>query len=224
MFSDPAAVARYAEGPVRLVPGLHDLQKMTGLLLAERAGPQAKLLILGAGGGLELKVFAQTYPEWTFVGIDPSAEMLALATKTVVDFAARVDLHQGYIDSAPDGPFDGATCLLTLHFVPRDERINTLKQLYKRLKPGAPLVIAHHSFPQAEEQKNLWLGRFAAFAMSNGIAPEMAQNAATGIAAQLPVVSPDQDEADLRAAGFADVNLFYAAFSFRGWVAYAPEP
>ena len=95
MFSDPAAVARYADGPVRLVPGFHDLQKMTGLLLAERAGPQAKLLILGAGGGLELKVFAQTYPEWTFVGIDPSAEMLALATKTVGDFTVRIDLHQG---------------------------------------------------------------------------------------------------------------------------------
>ena len=36
----------------------------------------------------------------------------------------------------------------------------------------------------------------------------------------LPVLSPEQDEALLRDAGFADVALFYAGFTFRGWVAY----
>ena len=30
-FSDPEAVARYAEGPVRLVPGFHDLQRMAAM-------------------------------------------------------------------------------------------------------------------------------------------------------------------------------------------------
>ncbi|MFN7134211.1 MAG: methyltransferase, partial [Myxococcales bacterium] len=78
-FSDPHAVARYAEGPPRLVPGFADLQRMTRLLLAERAPPDARVLILGAGGGLELKAFAEAHPAWTFDGIDPSAEMLTLA-------------------------------------------------------------------------------------------------------------------------------------------------
>jgi hypothetical protein len=36
-----------------------------------------------------------------------------------------------------------------------------------------------------------------------------------------PALSPEEDEASLRAAGFSDVRLFYAAFTFRGWVAYA---
>ncbi|WP_434803260.1 class I SAM-dependent methyltransferase [Paracidovorax avenae] len=58
-------------------------------------------------------------------------------------------LHEGYIDSAPEGPFDGATCLLTLHFLPTAERLRTLQQLRARLKPGAPLVVAHHSFDRA---------------------------------------------------------------------------
>jgi tRNA (cmo5U34)-methyltransferase len=38
----------------------------------------------------------------------------------------------------------------------------------------------------------------------------------------LPLLSPDEEEALLREAGFRDVQLFYAAFSFRGWVATAP--
>jgi len=37
----------------------------------------------------------------------------------------------------------------------------------------------------------------------------------------LPALSPEQDVELLRAAGFPVVELFYAAFSFRGWVAYA---
>nr|WP_218279986.1 hypothetical protein [Verrucomicrobium spinosum] len=35
-FSDPKAVADYAEKPARLVPGFASLQRMTSLLLAER--------------------------------------------------------------------------------------------------------------------------------------------------------------------------------------------
>jgi len=58
-FSDPEAVARYAEGPPRFVPGFADLHRMAALLLAERAPEDARVLVLGAGGGLELKAFAE---------------------------------------------------------------------------------------------------------------------------------------------------------------------
>lgn len=77
-FNDPQAVARYAEGPPRMVPGYYSLQRMAMLLLAERVQSDANVLILGAGGGLELKAFAEAQPGWSFDGIDPSAEMLKL--------------------------------------------------------------------------------------------------------------------------------------------------
>jgi tRNA (cmo5U34)-methyltransferase len=50
-FSAPDAVARYADGPPRLVPGFADLQRMIRLLLAERAPADARVLVLGAGCG-----------------------------------------------------------------------------------------------------------------------------------------------------------------------------
>jgi len=37
----------------------------------------------------------------------------------------------------------------------------------------------------------------------------------------LNILTPEQDAAILREAGFSDVSLFYADFTFRGWVAYA---
>ncbi|VVM43850.1 Carboxy-S-adenosyl-L-methionine synthase [Pseudomonas fluorescens] len=221
-FSDPDAVANYAERPVKQVPGFQALQTMATLLLAERAPTDARVLVLGAGGGLELKVFAQARPDWRFVGVDPSAPMLALARQTLGALETRVDLHEGYIDDAPDGPFDGATCLLTLHFLTVEQRLHTLKQLLLRLKPGARLVVAHHSFPQTRAEKNRWLKRYAAFAVASGIRPADAEQAITAMDSRLALLPPEQDEALLSQAGFSDVELFYAAFTFKGWVACRP--
>lgn len=218
-FSDPQAVARYAENPPRMVPGYADMQRMAMLLLAERAPDDAKVLVLGAGGGLEIKVFAEAQPGWTFVGIDPSAPMLDLARLTLGELSARALLHQGFIDSAPAGPFDAAACILTLHFIERQERLRTLEEVRRRLKPGAPFVVAHYSIPQGE--LDLWMSRFAAFAISSGIERSQAEKARSGVAERLPILSPEDDQQLLREAGFSGISLFYMGFTFRGWVAYA---
>src|SRR3546814_11230929 len=65
-FKDPEAVARYTEGPRRFVPGLDGLHRMTGLLLAERVPENADILVLGAGGGSEMKAMAEAHPGWRF--------------------------------------------------------------------------------------------------------------------------------------------------------------
>lgn len=220
-FSDPQAVARYAEGPPRNVPGYHALLDMTAILLAERAPLDARILVLGAGGGLELKALAQAHPDWRFDGVDPSAAMLDLARQTLGPLAARACLHQGFVDAAPAGPFDGATCLLTLHFVGLEERRRIAAELRRRLQPGAPLVVAHFSFPQGGGERARWLSRYAAFVRARGVAAERVGQACAAIDAQLTILTPAQDEALLREAGFPQVELFYAGLAFRGWVAYA---
>lgn len=220
-FSDPAAVAAYADGPPRMVPGFADMQRMCLLLLAENAPADARILVLGAGGGLELEVFANAQPQWQFDGVDPSAEMLQLAQTRLHAHSQRVRLHQGTIDVAPEGPFDAACCLLTLHFLEREERRRTLSQVRRRLKPGAPFVAAHFSFPQDAGVRERWLARCTAFAMSSGVDPEKARAREKGLGALLPILSPQDDEALLREAGFSGIELFYAAFGFRGWVATA---
>lgn len=203
-----------------MVPGLRDLHKMAGLLLAERIGAKGRILVLGAGGGMELTAFANAYPGWHFDGVDPSAKMLALAERTLGSNVDRVQFHEGAIDIAPEGSFDGATCLLTLHFLEREERRRTLMEVRRRLKPGAPFVVAHHTFAQDPAEKERWLRRFAAYAAGSGMPLEQASNAAARIGTRLPAMSPQEDEALLREAGFKAVELFYAALTFRGWVAY----
>jgi tRNA (cmo5U34)-methyltransferase len=220
-FSDPEAVKHYTEGPRRFVPGFADLHRMIGILLAERAAPDAQVLVLGAGGGLELRALAETEPGWRFVGVDPAAAMLKLAEQTLGPLSARVQLQQGYIDDAPDGPFDAATCLLTLHFLGVDERRRTAKEIHRRLKPGAPFVAAHSSFPQEGDKRTQWLSRYAAYAIASGADPNQANNARAAVDANLSLFSPEQDTQILLDAGFRSAELFYAAFTWRGWIAYA---
>lgn len=219
-FSDPDTAARYIEGPLRFVPGLGALHRMTGLLLAERAPANARVLVLGAGGGVELRSLASNQRQWTFVGVDPAAAMLRLAERTVGPHMDRVELIEGYIDDAPAGPFDAATCLLTLHFLPEPERERTVRQIHARLRPGAPFVAAHMSFPQGAGRDE-WLDRYAGYAAASGIDPKVAHGARAAVAANLNSFDPDRDEDVMRSAGFSDVSLFYAAFTWRGWVAYA---
>ena len=220
-FNDPDAVARYAEGPPRQVPGFIALQTMAGLLLAERVPADGHVLVLGAGGGLELQAFSRMQPSWHMLGVDPSAAMLQLAARTLQGETARIRLQEGLIDDVTDVAFDGASCLLTLHFLPAAERLHTLRQLHLRLKAQAPLVVAHHSFPQDPAGKARWLQRYAAFAAASGVPVADARRAADAISQRLPTLSPEQDAALLRQAGFEDVELFHAGFTFRGWVAYA---
>ncbi|MCO5145278.1 MAG: class I SAM-dependent methyltransferase [Aquamicrobium sp.] len=214
-----AAHARsYAEGPPRQVPGFADLHRMTSLLLAERVPSHGRVLVLGAGGGLELKALADAHPHWTFDGVDPSADMLEAAERVAGSHSARMRLHHGYIDAAPEGPFDGGVCLLTLHFVPRDQRLETLREVRRRLAPDAPFVVAHISVPRTEPQRSTWIARHVAFA---GTDPANAENAMRAIATKLSILSPEEDEAMLREAGFSGVSLFYAGLTFRGWTGYA---
>jgi tRNA (cmo5U34)-methyltransferase len=216
-FANPSAISNYADETPRRVPGLADLHRMTMLLLAEHAPDAAHILVVGAGGGMETKSLADAQPSWRFTGVDPSPAMLDLARRTLSPVADRVELLEGTVNQAPPGPFDGATCILTLHHIERDERLRTLRDIRRRLRPGARLVVAGHSAPGPDPER--WMTRSVAFADRTGVDWAKSSETARMLTEHLPLLTPAQEQDLLREAGFSDVALFYAAFSFRGWVA-----
>lgn len=130
-------------------------------------------------------------------------------------------LVNGYIEALPETEFDGAICLLTLHFLSFEEWLHTLRELNRRLKPGAPIVIAHHRAPDDADEKLSWFRRWAAFISANGIPEDSPHGRANRIASQLSTLSPECEADLLQKAGFEQPSLFYAALTFRGWVVYA---
>jgi tRNA (cmo5U34)-methyltransferase len=222
IFKNAEHAARYAEGPRRFVPGFDGLHRIMLQVLRERMPKDGKVLVLGAGGGLEILTMAQAEHEWTFCGVDPSAEMLAAARLTLGDAASRVDWIEGLIFDAPRTLFDGGTCMLTLHFVPDDgAKLDTLKAMRARLKPGAPFVIAHMAIDKNATDADLQFERYARYSEDSGTDPEMVARARTHVKAMLHSVGPGRDEALLKEAGFTGVELVFAGLVWRGWVGYA---
>ena len=215
-FSDPGLVARYAGDTPKRVPGFADLHRMAQILLAEQAGEAAHLLVVGAGGGLELAAFAAARPNWRFTGVDPSQPMLDLAQQVSQPFEDRIALICGSAGDAPPGPFDGASCFLVLHFLTRAGRLALLREIRARLRPGAALVVAHHTAPGEAAP---WLTRSLAFAAGSAGDPAQLAETARMMETALTLLSPEEEEAMLREAGFHAPALFYAGLSFRGWVA-----
>jgi tRNA (cmo5U34)-methyltransferase len=194
---------------------------MISLLLAEVTPQGGRVLVLGAGGGQEIKALADAHAGWSFDGVDPSADMLQLAKKVIAAHENRVRLFEGYIEDAPLAPYDAATAILTFHFIAEQQRLETLVQICKRLKTGAPFIAVHLSFPQSEPERSKWIARHVAYGLANGTDPAKVESARQAIGTRLSILSPDEDVAMMQEAGFSNVSLFYAGLSIKGWVAYA---
>ena len=224
-YADEAFAARYAaDGPAQFVPGYHVMHQMAAQLIAESVPGKAEILVLGAGGGLEIASFAQAMPAWQFVGIDPSSEMLAQARATVERVSAtdRVAWVEGYISDAPERPFDAATCLLTLHFM-RDngEKLVALERIRARLKPGAPFILVDLCMDPGAVDFDFRRGRYSRFALDSGAAKDDVERTHERLKTVLNTVSAGRNEALLSEAGFSGLEIFYAGLSWRGWVARA---
>jgi len=222
-FDDRDFARHYVEdGPARFVPGYDVMHRMAAQLIAERAGAHADILVLGAGGGLETRAFAGLQPGWTFCGVDPSAEMLEVGRTVCATVADRVRWTQGFVPDAPEGPFDGAACLLTLHFLTDDgAKLEALQAIRRRLKPGSVFILVDLCLDRTAAGYDALRDRYARFALASGADAGDVDETRDRLQSVLHTVPPERNEALLVEAGFQNIDLFYAGLSWRGWMAYA---
>ena len=214
----------YEQAPRWFVPGYDASHAMAAVLLRDRIGERGRILVVGAGGGVELSVFARECRGWTFTGVDPSVEMLRQA-KTKVEAAgaaARVSWVQGGVENSPREPFDAATAFLCLNFVPDDgRRLGTLREIHARLRPGAPFLMINGCTDKNSARFEEDLRIYQAFARRNGAPAEMVEGAVRMQRESLYSVPPEREEALLAEAGFGDARLFYTGLWIFGWIARA---
>lgn len=82
-------------------------------------------------------------------------------------------------------------------------------------------MLAHISIPEREPYRSLWIERHIDFGTMAQFDSGRRDAARVGMKERLSICSPEENEAHLRQAGFAEIAQFYQTFSFRGWVAYA---
>ncbi|KVQ51833.1 SAM-dependent methyltransferase [Burkholderia territorii] len=221
---DPARAHEYAEQSRIALAGYDACHELAACMLASAiAAPDARLLVVGAGGtGQEICVPAALEPGWQFTAVDPSAPMLALARANVeaAGFAARAQFVEAGVDALPDEPaFDGATLIGVLHHVPGDAaKAALLDAIARRVKPGAPLVIAgnHRRYAEHPRLLDAWQQRWR----MKGATPDAVR---AQLAKILQGADPPADEeavfALLRDAGFDAPLRFFSSLFWGAWIA-----
>ena len=223
-FADPERVKQYVEvGPPAFTPGHGGLLQMIGVLLGEAMPDAGELLVVGAGGGLEIRYLATVEDQWRFVGVDPAGAMLDLARALAGPATGdRMILINGTVVDVPPGPYDATTCILVLGLIPDDgSKLSTLEEVRRRLKPGAPLVLVDQCIDLSAPDAIRRLERYGRYALRSGVPADTVMKAKAAIGASTTMVPEWRNAELLRQAGFRDIELFYAGMAWKGWVAYA---
>ena len=137
------APASYLETIRAEVPAYDELQDA----VAEAgAGIQAKrVLELGVGTGVTSRRVLDLHPQAELVGIDESAEMLAVASIDVAAADLRVSRLQ---DPLPEGNFDLVVSALTVHHLDGPGKADLFARVAARLRPGGRFVLGDVVVPE----------------------------------------------------------------------------
>lgn len=130
-----------------ILPHLIDFACGMGAVMKARSQivPQAtgRVLEIGIGSGLNLRYYDPDIVT-VIVGVDPSADMQALARDRAEEIEIPVEmiaLELGQIQ-APEASFDTIVCTFTLCTIP--DAVAALKEMRRVLKPGGKLLFCEH--------------------------------------------------------------------------------
>ena len=216
-FSQEVADA-YDRRNAGLKPISDSLHFLMGLTLADLPD-DARILCVGVGTGAEILSLAEARPGWTFVGVDPSAEMLAVGRHRLEEAGVlnRCALIHGYIDDVAETGFDAVVALLVSHFVRRPERPAFYAAIHDRLKPGGRFLSAEISGDLDGPTFPAMLEDWKQVQTLMGATPEALARLPDMMRDVLGVLTPADTETLWREAGFPTPIPFFQAFMIRGW-------
>lgn len=212
--------ATYDQQWVRLAAirdGIHLLMAS----IFSRLPDNARMLCVGAGTGAEIHFFAERFPAWTFVAVEPSGGMVEAARERarLHGYSDRCTFHNGYLESLPaTEPFDGATSLLVSQFLlDASERAGFFRAIAGRLKPGGLLVssdlAADTDSPAYPRLLEVWLQTMVAA----DISPERVQQVCAAYGRDVSVLPAPSVEAIMTSGGFEAPVQVYQAGLIHAW-------
>lgn len=201
-----------------LAPISDSLHFLVRLVLADLPA-DARVLCVGVGTGAEILSLATAYPGWSFVGIDPSEEMLAVGRRRLGQAGVlhRCELLHGYAADAPRDGFDAAVSLLVAHFIKRDDRHAFYSAIHNSLKLEGVFVSAEISGDLDAPDYPAVLEDWKRIQSLMGATPDSLANLSRMMRDVLGVLTPAETEALWEASGFPRPIPFFQAFMIRGW-------
>jgi ubiquinone/menaquinone biosynthesis C-methylase UbiE len=132
-------------------------------LLLDQAAvrPRHRVLDIGCGTGSLVVLIKSKYPNVEVVGLDPDPKALALARRKGQRAALSIELDQGFSDELPypEGSFDRVFSSFMFHHIEAAEKVTTLREVRRVLKPGARFHLLDFATPDSSSAGRLarWL-------------------------------------------------------------------
>lgn len=180
----------------------------------------SNILCIGVGTGAEILSLAQAYPQWTFVGVDPSASMLEVCKERLekAGILNRCKLIHGYVQDVPAGKnFDAALGILVGHFVKREERLQFFENMVSRLKDDAYLINTEISFDLNSPEFPSMLKNWEQVQKLMGATPESLASLPVQLQEFLTVLPNQETEDFIRKSGISKPIKFFQSFMITGW-------
>lgn len=205
------------------VPGYESLHAMAVACFRSKLQETANLLIVGAGSGMELVTFGKANSQWQMLGVDPSANMLQMAQQKIEQegLSNQVKLFQGYTHELPVNPlYDGATCILVMHFLPDDgSKLALLQSISQRLKSSAAFILVDWFGEKGSENYEQLAYICNLYRQEMGMSWETIEMLEKAIQKGVhPIPEPRVLEL-LQQTGFGNIMRFYTGLCLGGWIA-----
>ncbi len=216
-FTDAARA--YDEKNKQLAPIAENMHFLIRLIL-KNAPTRARVLCVGVGTGAEILSLSKTFPEWSFVGIDPSVGMLDVCRERLKSAGVldRCELIQGYVHDVPTGEnFDVALSVLVAHFVKKEDRLNFYQAMSNRLRSKGYLINTEISYDLDSPEFPSMIKNWEAVQLLMGATPESLANLSQVLREMLSVISPIETEELLKQSCIPLPIRFFQSFMINGW-------
>lgn len=179
------------------------------------------MLCVGAGTGAEIHFFADRFPGWTFVAVEPSSEMVKVAKERAEKngYDKRCIFHTGYLESLPElQQFDCATSLLVSQFLlESDQRTGYFRAISDRLKPNGILVTSDLASDTDSPHYHSLLEAWFRTLSTADLTHERMQQMRAAYDRDVSILPAPSVEAIIVAGGFQSPVQFYQAGLIHAW-------
>lgn len=209
----------YDEKNSKLAPIADNMHFLISLILKDLP-THSRILCVGVGTGAEILSLSKEYPEWSYVGIDPSASMLEVCKQRMktAGIMDRCELIHGYVQDLPFGEgFDAVLSVLVAHFVKREERLSFYQNMQQRLKKGGYFINTEISFDLNSIEFPLMLKNWERVQMLMGATSDSLKLLPSLLKDTLTVLPPSETENLIRSSGISLPIRFFQALMISGW-------
>lgn len=215
---------QYTTSIAAKVPGYGLLHEQMSFMMQSSLNKiDANILIVGAGGGQEILTLS-LQEGWRFTGIDPSEAMLAEACRRLDEGKRmeRVTFIEGVVEDLPESIiYDGATCMLVLHFIQDEQRkLQLLQEIAKRLRSGAMFVMSTLSADPASTIDPIIMSAYRKSMLAAGVSEEHWDRFQASMGVTYFPETSSHTVALLEQAGFYGVTRYFSSYMAEGYVAF----